>query len=104
MDIDVRAQRLELEQVLSLHARVRMQQRGIPPQVVESLLQCGRVQHDNHGGRIIFFDRSAWKAVCQRGFQALVPAADRYRRTYLVLGGDGMVKTVSHRYRRIKRH
>jgi hypothetical protein len=104
VDIDVRAQRLELEQVLSLHARVRMQQRGIPPQVVESLLQCGRVQHDNHGGRIIFFDRSAWKAVCQRGFQALVPAADRHRRTYLVLGGDGMVKTVSHRYRRIKRH
>jgi len=104
VDIDVRAQRLELEQVLSLHARVRMQQRGIPPQVVESLLQCGRVQHDNHGGRIIFFDRSAWKAVCQRGFQTLVPAADRHRRTYLVLGGDGMVKTVSHRYRRIKRH
>lgn len=104
MDIDVRAQELELEQALSRHARVRMQQRGIPSQVVESLLQCGRVQHDNHGGRIVFFDRTGWKAACKRGFQRLVPAADRYRRTYLVLGGDGMVKTVSHRYRRIRRH
>jgi len=104
VDINVEAQELELEQALSRHARLRMQQRGIPPQVVESLLQCGRVQHDNHGGRIIFFDRGAWKVACLCGFRALVPAADRYRRTYLVLGGDGMVKTVSHRYRRIRRH
>lgn len=104
MDIDVASQALEQEGVLSRHARVRMQQRGIPPQVVESLLQCGRVQHDKHGGRIIYFDRSAWRTACRHGFQAQVPAADRYRRTYLVLGSDGMVRTVSHRYRRIMRH
>ena len=88
---------------LSTHARVRMQQRGIPQQVVESLLQCGRVQHDHHGGRIVFFDRSAWTRACQAGFGGMLREAGRYRRAYLVLGGDGMVRTVSHRYRRIKR-
>ena len=97
------AQELPLGLALSTDARVRMQQRGIPQQVVESLLQCGRVQHDHHGGRIVFFDRSAWTRACQPGFGGMLREAGRYRRAYLVLGGDGMVRTVSHRYRRIKR-
>jgi len=97
------AQELALGQALGTHARVRMQQRGIPPEVVEALLQCGRVQHDHHGGRIVFFDRSTWQRACRGGFNELVREAGRYRRAYLVLGDDGMVRTVSHRYRRIKR-
>jgi hypothetical protein len=95
---------LELDHALSEHARVRMQQRGIPPQVVESLLECGSVQHDRHGGRIVYFDKSAWQRACRQGFAGLVAEAQRYRRAYLVLGRDGMVRTVSHRYRRIRRH
>ncbi|MCJ7555965.1 MAG: DUF4258 domain-containing protein [Gammaproteobacteria bacterium] len=103
MDTSGEARELALGLALSTHARVRMQQRGIPPKVVESLLQCGRVQHDHHGGRIVFFDRSAWHRACQDGFGSLLREAGRYRRAYLVLGDDGMVRTVSHRYRRIKR-
>lgn len=103
MDTRDEAPELALGQALSMHARVRMQRRGIPPQVVESLLQCGRVQHDHHGGRIVFFDRSTWGRACQNGFSGLGREARRYRRAYLVLGDDGMVRTVSHRYRRIKR-
>jgi len=95
---------LDLEQALSEHARMRMQQRGIPPQVVESLLECGCVQHDRHGGRIVFFDKAAWRAACRKGFAGRVAEPERYRRAYLVLGRDGKVCTVSHRYRRIKRH
>ena len=104
MGTDRGAQEWGLEQALSPHARVRMQQRGIPQQVVESLLQCGRVQHDSHGGRIVFFDRSAWQRACERGFGGMLREAGRYRRAYLVLGDNGMVRTVSHRYRRIKRN
>jgi len=94
---------LELDHALSEHARVRMQQRGIPPQVVESLLECGRVQHDSHGGRIVYFDRAAWQRACRRGLAGMLAQAGRYRRAYLVLGPDGKVCTVSHRTRRIRR-
>lgn len=90
--------------LLSGHARIRMQQRGIPRAVVESLFACGSVAHDHHGGRILFFDKIAWRRACRDGLLRLVREPDRYRRAYLVLSGDGTVITVSHRYRRIRRH
>ena len=40
---------------LSQHARVRMQQRGIPPRALELLLEHGGVQHDHRGGRLLLF-------------------------------------------------
>ena len=42
---------------LTTHARVRMQQRGIPPVAVEVLLEYGREAHDHRGCRIVRFDK-----------------------------------------------
>lgn len=44
---------------LSRHAAVRMQQRGIPQAALECLLAYGRLQHDHHGGAIVFLDKAA---------------------------------------------
>lgn len=38
---------------LTAHARVRMQQRGIPPAALDVLLDWGREAHDHRGCRIV---------------------------------------------------
>lgn len=83
------------------HARARMQQRGISAAAIDLLLDYGRAAHDHHGGEIVFFDKSARVRLAKTG-----PAgakAARLARTYAVLGGDGRVLTVGHRFRRIPR-
>jgi hypothetical protein len=77
--------------MLTEHAVARMQQRGIPAAVVNDLLAYGRSEHDHRGGTILYFDRKA-RTYAKRSSSA-----------YLVLGSDGTVVTVGHRYRRIPR-
>ena len=78
------------------HARTRMQQRGIRLQAIEALLDHGHARHLHSKGRVlVFFDRKSASAAAQ--------AADKLRRTYAILGSDGTVITVGHRYRRIPR-
>ena len=89
---------------MTKHAVVRMQQRGIPPQVVEGLLSYGSVQHDHRGARILFFDHDGWRRMLCSSLMPGISNPDRYRRAYAVLGEDGAVVTVSHRTKRIWRH
>lgn len=79
------------------HARARMQQRGISAAAIDMLLSYGRTSHDHHGGEIVFFDKAARARLAKQD-----PAAARLARAYAVLGSDGMVVTVGHRYRRIR--
>ena len=79
-----------------------MQQRGIRAAAVEALLDYGRTSHDHHGGELVFFDKAA-RARLFRDDPAAARDAERLCRTYAVLGNDGAVVTVGHRYRRIPR-
>ena len=72
------------------HARARMQQRGIRPGALEALLESGRSVPAGDGCELLFFDKAARKA-------ARLPNA------YAVVGRDGEVITVGHRYRRLPR-
>lgn len=45
----------------SNHATVRCQQRGIPPIVIDLLLEFGRREHDHAGAEILYFDRCSKK-------------------------------------------
>ena len=76
--------------VFTHHARTRMQQRGIPTAEIEALLDYGRSTPAGRGCEVLFFDRASGQG-------------RRFRRTYAVLGRDGAVLTVGHRYRRIPR-
>ena len=88
--------------LLTDHAHTRMQQRGIRADALEALLDYGRVAHDHHGGEIVFFDRKARARMAQA--KALAARdADRLCKSYAILGSDGAVITVGHRYRRIPR-
>lgn len=87
--------------MLSRHARARMQQRGIPTEHVERLLAFGCEVHDRHGAVIVYFDRAARRRA-ERARAATRDELDRLAGMYVVMAG-GVVATVGHRYRRVRR-
>jgi hypothetical protein len=85
------------------HARIRMQQRGIRPDALEALLDYGRARYLHSKGReVMFFDKKA-RARLQNDRPVSAREAGRHSRTYAVIGSDGTVITVGHRYRRLRR-
>jgi hypothetical protein len=75
------------EALITAHARARMQQRGIRAQALEALLDLDKKTRQRLGGTD----------------QAVARAVGRLCCTYAILGADGAVVTVGHRYRRIPR-
>ena len=87
----------------SRHARWRMQQRGIPPALVDRVLRYGREVHDHRGAVVVLFDRAA-EARLRRDGEARGVDVERLRGVYVVMGTDGTVRTVGHRTRRLHSH
>lgn len=88
---------------LTVHAQARMRQRGIRPEALEALLDFGRARHLHSRGReLLFFDRKARDHLRQAD-PAAAREIGRLGRAYAVLGRDGTVITVGHRYKRIPR-
>jgi len=87
---------------LSDHARVRMQQRGIPLRVVDWLAAYGAIDHQR-GSELFYFTRKARRAL-QRDLGARVLRRyDNCLDAYMVCV-DGQIATVGHRYQRVVRH
>lgn len=63
--------------ILTEHARIRMQQRGIRPAALDELLEKGRVRRAPGGADLVILGKR-----------------------YAILGTDGAVITVGHRTRR----
>jgi hypothetical protein len=70
--------------------------------VLERLLDFGSVKHLSRDKDIVFFDKKA-KGRLARADRGLAREAERLVRTYAVLGGNGVVVTVGHRFRCIRR-
>lgn len=87
--------------MLTRHAEVRRQQRGIPWEVVDVLLAYG--EHRRHrGAEVCFMDkrsRSAARRVL--GSEAYARMSDRLG-AYLVVADDGSVVTAARRLVRLK--
>jgi hypothetical protein len=89
------------DSLLTPHARARMQQRGIRAEALEALLDFGRVRHlHDHGREIVYFDKQA-KAHLARANPGAAREAGKLTRTYAIMGSNGVVITVGHRYRRV---
>ena len=87
---------------LSTHARRRMQQRGISAAALDALLDFGRSTRAGRGRELVFFDHKAR----ERLSRAKVLAAGEETRvcsSYAIIGSDGTVITVGHRFRRVPR-
>jgi hypothetical protein len=89
---------------LSLHARQRMQQRGISRQALDYVLAYGRVSHDHHGGCVVWLDRRARAQIAREAGREVLRRLDKHLNAYAVMDPDGTVLTVGHRYRRVLRH
>ena len=82
------------------HARIRMQQRGIPPLIVEWLLEFGAVRYDHHGGQIRFFDKESRRRIAREKGEMVVRRLHELLDSYAVVAEDGTLITVGHNYRR----
>jgi hypothetical protein len=85
------------------HARARMQQRGITPTALACLLEYGSEEHNHHGAVTLYFDKAARHRLEHAIGREARKEIDQLRHLYAVLGGDGEIVTVGHRFRRIKR-
>ena len=93
--------RASLGSILTSHARARMQQRGTRPKALEALLDFGRARHlHDNGCEIVYFDKKA-RARLSRADPAAAREAEKLTRTYAIMGSNGVVITVGHRYRRV---
>ena len=87
--------------LLSQHARIRMQQRGIPPRVLDWLLGYGAIDYQR-GSELYYFNRSARQALARDVGRRLLKRYDKCLDAYAVCA-DGQVTTVGHLYRRVVR-
>lgn len=82
------------------HAAIRSQQRGIPPIVLDLLLQFGCHEYDHVGAEIVYFDRRSKKSV-ESYTGGLISKLSDHLNSYAVLDG-GTVITVGTRFKRIR--
>lgn len=87
---------------LTKHAEIRCQQRGIPPLIIEWLLDFGKPVY-NHGAEIYHFDKKSKKAIERYAGKQILSTLDRYMDAYLVFAA-GRVITAGHRFKRIRSH
>ncbi len=86
---------------LTTHARVRMQQRGIPPVALDVLLDYGREARGLRGHLIVHFDKRSRRRAARELGSSTFRSVERYLDAYAVVGRDDVVVTVGHRWRRV---
>lgn len=87
---------------LTWHARARMQQRGISAAALDALLDFGRTTRAGRGRELVFIDRKARERLA-RAKALAAGEATRVCNSYAIIGSDGKVITVGHRFRRLPR-
>ena len=85
------------------HAAKRIQQRAIPPLVVDLLLEFGSTEPAGDGATKFFFDhRSRKRVLAYAG--PIGSQLSEHLDVYAVVSSDNNVITVAHRADRIRRH
>jgi hypothetical protein len=89
--------------MLTPHAEMRVQQRGVDRQVLDCLVLYGRQEFDHFGCEILYFDEASLDAVARHEARRLWLKVAESRCLYAVVNSDGKVVTTGHRYRRVQR-
>ena len=89
--------------MVTKHAKIRGQQRGIPPVMIDLLLQFGVAVSAGDGANKLFFDKSARRKV-ESYFGPLASLINQHLDFYAIVGANDQVVTVGHRLERIRRH
>ena len=87
--------------MMTAHSTERQQQRGIPTQVLEVLLEFGE-SRQRHGAEVFYMTRRSRSIAQQQlGRKAYAKVADRLG-VYAVRADDGYLLTCAHRLKRLK--
>ena len=87
--------------MLSNHAKRRMQQRAIPPLLVDLLYRYGCEQRQC-GSTVLFFDKKSRRRV-RKALEDVIQRFDKLSDAYLIEADDsGTAITVGHRLQRFK--
>jgi hypothetical protein len=93
-----------LDLPMTHHATRRVQQRGIPEDVLPLLMRFGAHEYDKHGARLVYLTHKSRQRLRRtlgaEAYGRLEPALD----VYAVVGADGAIVTVGHRTHRINRN
>ena len=87
---------------LTQHARIRMQQRSIPPLIVDWLDGYGVTERAPDNAEIVFFDNKAKKDLARDCGKEVIKRLSKYLNTYLVRKRS-RVLTVGYRNGRFRR-
>ena len=81
--------------VLTKHAADRMQQRSVPPIVIEWLDEFGDEQFDGHGGIVNYFSRRSRRRLERQFGRRFVRENSKYLDRYMVRSAaDGALITI----------
>ena len=87
---------------MSTHAQIRRQQRCIPVQVIDWLLEYGKERYDHRGGVIRYFDKAAKRTIKKIADSQGVKLIGDYFDCYLVESAwDGNVITLGYLTHRV---
>lgn len=86
---------------LTKHAAARIQQRALPPLVLDWLHTYGHEQHDGRGAMILFFNKSARRRLERAVGREPVRRMKQWLNAYAVVSTVGQVITAGHRCTRI---
>ena len=85
----------------TLHSQIRAQQRGIPPLIIDLLMQFGAREPAGNGTEAVYFDKQARKRL-QTYSGGLMGKLNDALDVYAIVNGNDVV-TVGPRYKRINR-
>ena len=86
---------------MTRHAQARLQQRAIPPLIIDWLCRYGSRLKGVNGTTVCFFDKQSRRYLAAEVGQVVVRRLADMMDAYLVLSGDCIV-TVGHRYKPLK--
>ncbi len=88
---------------VSTHAQARMQQRGVPPVLLDLLDACGATEHDHRGAAVRYFNKAARRRLRHSEGADIYRAVEAKLNVYAVVARDGCLVTVGRRNHRMNR-
>ena len=94
--------RIDYASLTTRHARIRCQQRGISGQLLGLLLDHGKERHLGHGATIISVPKNTRERLRRSLPRKTYAALDSSLNVYAIVGANGQVVTVGHRYQPLR--
>jgi len=89
---------------VSHHAQIRMQQRAITADMLESLLDFGQVKFNGQGTEILTFPKKIVRNLKKELNHKVFMKIERHLNLYAIMSSGGELITTGYRTKRLKGH